>query len=693
MLMTSLQLDAPLSIQVMATSPTAASPSSSSTRTVYVRMRNVSGSVAIELSPAITSVHELIQHFHERVFSKSYMAFVKAASVLGMRTDPKTGVARETSIRDLREFLDAESLVYAPCDELRTLVEQGCITPAITSSSSRSPGSSPTSSPSLKRKGRVSSVTSNVERVHRYGAELAKMDVSPREKALIEDLLIVGDEQVVDAMEQFVVSRNTANVRRVLRGPSSSSTPKNDQQQRKAPPMMLDNLSLDFSSLDVHSPAVPANANPFLMGENPFIQAATSFHPVTEQSSAFHSFTSAVTALDDPFSMPPSSSSFSNHSHHQRQHAPVMPMNSHSSASLASSRARPSLMFGDEDMSSVPPVFLPSIREKITPPSRMSLSLDELDASTGFDELSPQLFSIAQLLDNVPVSRDFHDNYSVGKVLGSGKYSVVKGCTHLRTGDKFAVKIIDKRQMMEVKFLKRELEIMYGLRHEGVAQLVELFESNDELYLVLELCRQELFEYIDRNGPLSEAIAQKLIKKLVATVAYLHDQCIVHRDIKPENILIHGEDVSDIKLSDFGIARKLDGTVMLTPHESLTEVANLHNNDANALSSSGVRNRLARAHTKCGTRDYVAPEVMSGKGYGTEADLWSVGVVTYVLVSGCAPVFLPTADGTRKVFFSEDIWSSMSDDVKRFIEMLLVRNPEERSTAADALEHPWLTKK
>lgn len=622
------------------------------------------------------------------------MAFVKAASVLGMRTDPKTGTAREMPIRDVRELLDAESLVYAPCDELRTLVEQGCITPAITTS--RSPGSSPTSSPSLKRKGRVSSVTSNVERVHRYGAELAKMDVSPREKALIEDLLIVGDEQVVDAMEQFVVSRNTANVRRVLRGPSSaSSTPKNEQQrQAPPPPMMLDNLSLDFSSLDVHSPAVPANANPFLMGENPFIQAATSFHPVTEQGNLFHSFTSAVTALDDPFSMPPSSSSFSTHhsQHHQHQHAPVMPM-SHSSTSLASSRARPSLVFGDEDMSSAPPVFLPSIREKITPPSRMSLSLDELDASTGFDELSPQLFSIAQLLDNVPVSCDFHDKYTVGKVLGSGKYSVVKECTQLRTGDKFAVKIIDKRQMMEIKFLKRELEIMYSLRHEGVAQLVELFESNDELYLVLELCRQELFEYIDRNGPLSEAIAQKLIKKLVATVAYLHDQCIVHRDIKPENILIHGEDVSDIKLSDFGIARKLDGTVMLTPHESLTEVANLHNNDANALSSSGVRNRLARAHTKCGTRDYVAPEVMSGKGYGTEADLWSVGVVTYVLVSGCAPVFLPTADGTRKVFFSEDIWSSMSEGVKRFIETLLVRNPEERSTAADALEHAWLTKK
>lgn len=629
------------------------------------------------------------------ICSYRYVAFIRASSLLGMRTNPQTGAAQETAIVNVHDIYDAEMLVYAPCEELRVLVEQGCITPSL---SSRAPSSSPTSSPSLKRKGRVSSVTSNVERVHRYGAELAKMDVSPREKALIEDLLIVGDEQVVDAMEQFVVNRNTASVRRVLRGPSSAkkagNPPSSSSSSTGANGVGLDTLSLDFSSLDVHSPAVPAaNANPFLMGENPFIQAATSFHPVTEQSSgsAFDSFTSAMTSLDDlgnPFAMASSLESG----------ALVLPVSNATSGGSSGGgtrgRARPSLMFGEDDMSA--PVFLPSIKEKVTPPSRMSLSLDDLDSN--FDEHAPQLFSIAHLLDDVPVSRNFQENYTVGKILGSGKYSVVKECKHVATGMSYAVKIIDKRQMMEVKFLKRELEIMYGLRHEGVAQLVELFESNDELFLVLELCKQELFEYIDRNGPLSESLAQQLIKKLVATVAYLHDQCIVHRDIKPENILIHGQDVSDIKLSDFGIARKLDGTVMLTPHESLTEVANLHpttssNDQGSSLSSSGVRNRLARAHTKCGTRDYVAPEVMSGKGYGTEADLWSVGVVTYVLLSGCAPVFLPTSDGTRKVFFSEDIWSSMSDDVKRFIETLLVRNPEERSTAAEALEHPWLVQR
>ncbi|KAF1325135.1 Camk protein kinase, partial [Globisporangium splendens] len=664
-----MQVDTPLTIQVMA-------PPTSTDRTIYVRMQNVPGSVAIELTPAITSVFDIVQKFHELVFSKSYVAFIRASSLLGIRTNPSTGAAQETKITDVRAIYDAEVLVYAPCDELRVLVEQGCLTPCL---QSRAPHpQSPTSSPNLKRKGRVSSVTSNVERVHRYGAELAKMDVSPREKALIEDLLIVGDEQVVDAMEQFVINRNTASVRRVLRGPASSPLkPINSSRGNIRNSEEEETLSLDFSSLDVHSPAVPAHANPFLMGDtNPFIAAAnsknnTSFHPVTEQSSAFHAFTASMhSSLDNPFAI-----------------------TSNSLNTATRNRTRPSLMFGEDDLSSTSAVFLPSIREKVTPPSqRQSLSLDDLEPPAFDESGAPQLFSIAHVLDNVPVSRGFHDAYKVGKVLGSGKYSVVKACTHMASGTEYAVKIIDKQQMMEIKFLKRELEIMYGLRHDGVAQLIALYESNDELFLVLELCKQELFEYIDRNGPLSETTARKLIRKLVATVAYLHDECIVHRDIKPENILIHGDgDVSDVKLTDFGIARKLDGTVMLTPHESLTEQLNNDAASGSSLSSSGgVRNRLARAHTKCGTRDYVAPEVMSGKGYGTEADLWSVGVVTYVVLSGCAPVFLPTADGTRKVFFSEDMWASMSDDVKRFIETLLVRNPEERATAADALQHAWL---
>lgn len=632
------------------------------TRSVSIRMKDLSGSVAIALDAGVTRISELIERFHTLAFAKAYASYVDKAALLRMAVNSKTGLVQETPVASLDELNDMEILVYRPCEELRKLVEQGCITPVLGARTRASPPAL-SDSPSLKRKGRATSVTSNVERVHRYGSMLAKMDLSPREKELIEDKLIVGDEQVVDAMEQFTIHRNEASVRRVLHGPSA----------------MLDTLSLDFSTLDVHSPAVPSgSASMMLQGENPFIAAAaaTSFYDISE----------------DPSMMPLEMFSFPSQ---PVESVDVRPTTTTSSSSVSS--GRPSLMFDDDSLSTPSvPLFLSSIKEKITPPSRMSLSLEDLD--TNYDELAPpQLFSIASLLENVPVGTDFQDKYTISSILGSGKYSVVKLCTNKASGVTYAVKIIDKRQTMEIRFLKRELEIMFGLRHDGIVQLIELFETNEELFLVMELCKQELFEYIDREGSLEEQPAQRLIRRLVETVAYLHDQCIVHRDIKPENILIYGDDVSDIKLTDFGIARKLEGgqgNGTLTPHESLSEVANLHDATSSAaLSASAVRNRLARAHTKCGTRDYVAPEVMSGKGYGTEADLWSVGVVTYVLLSGCAPVFLPTSDGTRKVFFSDDVWSSISDDCKSFIESLLVRNPEERSTAAEALQHAWLKPK
>lgn len=625
------------------------------TRSVSIRMKDLSGSVAIALDAGVTHVSELIERFHTLAFAKAYTSYIDKAALLRMAVNSKTGLVQETPVASLDELNDMEVLVYRPCEELRKLVEQGCITPVLGARTRVSPPAI-LDSPSLKRKGRATSVTSNVERVHRYGSMLAKMDLSPREKELIEDKLIVGDEQVVDAMEQFTIHRNEASVRRVLHGPSAA----------------LETLSLDFSSLDVHSPAVPSgSANLMLQGENPFIAAATSFYDISEDPSMMEMFSFPSQPVESDVDVRPTTTT--------------------------SSSSRPSLMFDDDSLSTPSvPLFLSSIKEKTTPPSRMSLSLDDLD--TTYDELMPpQLFSIAALLENVPVGSDFQDKYTISNVLGSGKYSVVKLCTNKASGVTYAVKIIDKRQTMEIRFLKRELEIMYGLRHDGIVQLMELFETNEELFLVMELCKQELFEYIDRQGSLEEEPAQRLIRRLVETVAYLHDQCIVHRDIKPENILIYGHDVSDIKLTDFGIARKLEGgqgNGTLTPHESLSEVANLHDNTSSAaLSASAVRNRLARAHTKCGTRDYVAPEVMSGKGYGTEADLWSVGVVTYVLLSGCAPVFLPTSDGTRKVFFSDDMWTAISDDCKSFIESLLVRNPEERTTAAEALQHNWLKPK
>ncbi|KAL8018404.1 putative protein kinase [Plasmopara halstedii] len=612
--------------------------------TVHIRMKDRPGTTAIDITPSLLSSKNLIVRFHELAFGKSFAAFAANSSLMARRGD------KETIITKLDDLQDGEVLVYKPCDELRTLLEQGCITPVLATHSSSTEMSQTSSPMGLKRKGRAKSVTNNVERLHRYSSDLAKMDVSPKEKELIEDMLIVGDEQVVDAMEQFVVHRNPALVRRVLHGPAAKA---------------LDSLSTDFSSINMHSPAAPTLEgdfnDPFLLND-PNLIVRTAIESQSQRPSMMN--VGDIPTID---------------------------------------AKRPSLLF-DGDALSNTSIFLQPIKEKITPPcgqsARMSLSLSS-DLDPCMNAQAPmQLFSVEKLLDGVPVARDFHEKYSVGEVLGSGKYSVVKRCTKQLTNEQFAVKIIDKRQMTEVRFLKRELEIMYELRHDGIVRLLELFENNESLFLVMELCGQELFEFIDRNGPLPESDTRSLIRKLVRTVSYLHAHCVVHRDIKPENILLplNSQDLSDIRLSDFGIARKLEGhghDKVLTPHESLSEVANLHDGpttNATGLPSATdmVRNRMARAHTKCGTRDYIAPEVMSGKGYGTEADLFSVGVVTFVLISGCAPVFLPTGDGVKKVYFADETWSGASDELKHFIEALLVRNPEQRISAADALEHSWL---
>ncbi|KAI9920068.1 hypothetical protein PsorP6_015943 [Peronosclerospora sorghi] len=613
--------------------------------TVYVRMKDRSGTVALDLPPTLRSPKELIVRFHDVAFGKAFVAFAAHASLWTRRR------GHETRVTTLHDVHNGDVVIYQPCDELRMLLEQGCVTPVLALHNAAPVDHSPARSPlGLKRKGRAKSVTHNVERVHRYASDLAHMDVSPREKEWIHDLLIVGDEQVVDAMEQFVVHRNPALVRRVLRGPA-------DKKKHTA----IETLSMTFSSLDMDAPTRSTSGEPF---EDPFLRKKV--HVSVAATDEARSPVETVTGVDG---------------------------------------VRPSLVLDGDALATTSPLFLQPIQEKGTPPSgRMSLALlHELDPSTSDVETPTHLFMIEKLLDNVPVGRNFHDQFTLGPVLGTGKYSVVKHCTKHATGDEFAVKVIDKRLMMETRFLKRELEIMYALRHDGIVRLLELYEDKECVFLVMERCGQELFEHIDTNGPLLEASARPLIWKLVATVAYLHAQCIVHRDIKPENILLPvaaSDDLSAMKLSDFGIARKLEGhDPVLTPHESLSEVTTtLHDAPGATTTPSGlpsatdsVRNRMARAHTKCGTRDYIAPEVMSGKGYGTEADLWSVGVVTYVLVSGCAPMFLPTSDGVKKVFFPDEAWSSASEALKAFIEALLVREPEQRITAAEALNHPWLS--
>jgi serine/threonine protein kinase len=137
-------------------------------------------------------------------------------------------------------------------------------------------------------------------------------------------------------------------------------------------------------------------------------------------------------------------------------------------------------------------------------------------------------------------------------------------------------------------------------------------------------------------------------------------------------------DCSDIRLTDFGIARKLQGDIVNSQIQ-------------NNVDENLVRPRLFRAHTKCGSRNYVAPEVMRGGGYNTQVDMWSVGVVTHVLLSGSPPICsLSDSGGAAKIMFEGDSWEDKTECVKDFVSKLLVRCPETRMSALEALRHPWI---
>lgn len=212
-----------------------------------------------------------------------------------------------------------------------------------------------------------------------------------------------------------------------------------------------------------------------------------------------------------------------------------------------------------------------------------------------------------------------------------------------------------------------ETNILKRVRHPNIIALKAVCETEDELFLIMELAEGgELFEHIVNQGAYSEDVAIDITHQITSAIAYLHDLSIVHRDIKPENILLKKKGTLELKLADFGLSKMFDATV--------------------------------RMQTTCGSPGYVAPEVLTDDMYGREVDMWSVGVIAYVLLSGFPPFY---SENIKELFqqimiakydFPAQYWDSVSASAKDFVRKLLVRNPGSRMSAAQALEHPWLTR-
>ncbi|KNC46360.1 CAMK/CAMK1 protein kinase [Thecamonas trahens ATCC 50062] len=257
--------------------------------------------------------------------------------------------------------------------------------------------------------------------------------------------------------------------------------------------------------------------------------------------------------------------------------------------------------------------------------------------------------------------------YTLGKQLGAGSFSKVYHGVHNISGDEVAVKIIDKDAVGEkTHMLLTEVEIMQSIDHPNVITLLEIFETPSQLVLVMELVSGgELFERIVQKGNLSEAEAAGIVRQILQALKYLHSRNVVHRDLKPENLLFAKPGAGGVvKIADFGLSTVCDDGSWL--------------------------------QTACGTPGYVAPEILKSSGYSTPVDLWSVGVILYILLCGFPPFY----DENLSVLFDQIMsgqfdypspyWDHVSDEAKDLIEALLTVNPKTRLTAAEALDHEWL---
>jgi len=266
-------------------------------------------------------------------------------------------------------------------------------------------------------------------------------------------------------------------------------------------------------------------------------------------------------------------------------------------------------------------------------------------------------------------SGSVESKYEIGKELGRGGFSVVKEGVDKVTGERIAIKFIEKKfvDQEELKLLGREIDIMKKVQHRNVLRLIEIYETDHHLSLVMELVNGgELFYKIVDKGSYSEREARDIIRQLVEGVDYLHSQGVAHRDLKPENLLCsENEEGVVIKIADFGLSKGFGNGSLL--------------------------------ETSCGTPDYAAPEVLRMDGaYDKSVDLWSMGVITYVVLCGFPPFYGKTqANLFEKILnadydFPDPEWTNISEEAKDFIKHLLVLDIEKRYTTKQCLEHPWL---
>ncbi|KAH7512290.1 hypothetical protein FEM48_Zijuj12G0075000 [Ziziphus jujuba var. spinosa] len=283
--------------------------------------------------------------------------------------------------------------------------------------------------------------------------------------------------------------------------------------------------------------------------------------------------------------------------------------------------------------------------------------------------------------------------YSLGRKLGQGQFGTTFFCIEKGTGKEFACKSIAKRKLTteeDVEDVRREIQIMHHLAgHPNVIQIVGAYEDAVAVHVVMELCAGgELFDRIIQRGHYTERKAAQLARVIVGVVEACHSLGVMHRDLKPENFLfVNQDEEAPLKTIDFGLS------VFFRPGE---EGFSIHANGNFIAYGLVDLEGIGETFTDVvGSPYYVAPEVLR-KHYGPECDVWSAGVIIYILLSGVPPFWDETEQGIFEqvlkgdLDFASEPWPSISEGAKDLVRRMLVRDPKKRLTAHEVLCHPWV---
>ena len=300
--------------------------------------------------------------------------------------------------------------------------------------------------------------------------------------------------------------------------------------------------------------------------------------------------------------------------------------------------------------------------------SEMKVKVDVFNCKQSQEEIQKEHDQmVKEREESILTSNEFEKKYRIhgNKELGEGSFSVVVVGEIIETKERVAIKKIMKKDLEEgqLESVKSEIDLMRKLKHKNIVRLLDTYETDEYLYLIMEYAEGgELYDRLCKST-LRERQAACVMYQLVSAIVHLHTNNIAHRDLKPENILIVYNNGFFVKIADFVLSKDFSNSML---------------------------------QTCCGTPCYVAPEVIKGEVYTCQCDVWSLGIIAYLLVSGSLPFF---DEDEEVVFdkilegeysFDDDVWQNVSVRAKDFISKCLQEYPDERPTSFELLKHSWI---